>query len=79
MAIALGIVHAQGLVHGKLSADVVMTEGMDEPDFQLGEFEWSLWLGADTVDRSHAKLSVEGRRKGREPTRSKRIGERSAT
>ncbi len=60
VAIALGIVHAQGLVHGKLSADVVMTEGTDEPDFQLGGFEWSLWLGADTVDRSHAKLSVDG-------------------
>ena len=63
VAIALGIVHAQGLVQGKLFADVVMTEGTDEPDFQLGGFEWSLWLGADTVDRSHAKLSVDGRAK----------------
>ena len=47
--------------------------------FPTRRFEWSLWLGADTVDRSHAKLSVDGRRKGRGPTRSKRIGERSAT
>jgi hypothetical protein len=60
VATALGIVHAQGLVHGKLSADVVMTEGVEEPDFQLGGFEWSLWLGADNADRSHAKLGAEG-------------------
>src|SRR4051794_28763514 len=35
---ALGIVHGQGLVHGRLTADVIMTEGADEPDFQLGGF-----------------------------------------
>jgi hypothetical protein len=44
VAVGPGIVHAQGLVHGKLSADVVMTEGLEEPDFQLGGFEWSLWV-----------------------------------
>jgi hypothetical protein len=60
VATALGIVHAQGLVYGKLSADVVMTEGVEEPDFQLGGFEWSLWLGADSADRSHAKLGAKG-------------------
>jgi len=60
VATALGIVHRQGLVHGKLSADVVMTEGAEEPDFQLGGFEWSLWLGADTAERSHAKVGAEG-------------------
>jgi tRNA A-37 threonylcarbamoyl transferase component Bud32 len=60
VATALGIVHAQGLVHGKLTADVVMTEGADEPDFQLGGFEWSLWLGADSAERAHAKLGSEG-------------------
>jgi DNA polymerase III delta prime subunit len=58
VAIGLGIVHAQGLVHGKLSADVVMTEGLEEPDFQLGGFEWSLWVGADTADKAHAKVST---------------------
>jgi hypothetical protein len=57
---ALGIVHRQGLVHGKLSGDVVMTEGAEETDFQLGGFEWSLRLGADTADRSHAELGAEG-------------------
>ncbi|WP_245496535.1 AAA domain-containing protein [Lichenibacterium ramalinae] len=44
---ALGIVHAQGLVHGRVSADSVMTEGSDEPDFKLAAFEWSLRLGDD--------------------------------
>jgi hypothetical protein len=53
---ALGIVHAQGLVHGAVGGDAVMTEGADEPDFRLGGFEWSLWLAPDSTDQSHAKL-----------------------
>jgi hypothetical protein len=60
LASALGIVHAQGLVHGRLTADVVMTEASNEPDFQLGGFEWSLWLGADKTEQSHAKLGPQG-------------------
>jgi hypothetical protein len=56
LVVALGIIHAQGLVHGRLTADVIMTEGSDEPDFQLGGFEWSLWLSADLAERSQAKL-----------------------
>ena len=52
---ALGIIHAQGLVHGRITADVVMTEGADEPDFQLGGFEWSLRLRADSSDQTRAK------------------------
>jgi hypothetical protein len=59
IATALGIVHAQGLVHGKLAADVIMTDASDEPDFQLSGFEWSLWVSADTADKSHAALSTE--------------------
>lgn len=55
---ALGIIHAQGLVHGRLSATSIMTEGADEPDFQLTGFEWSLWLTADTDDRSHARVGA---------------------
>lgn len=59
LAVALGIVHAQGLVHGHLGADSVMTEGADEPDFQLAGFEWSLWVSADSADRAQAKLGEE--------------------
>lgn len=55
---ALGIVHAQGLVHGQLTADAIMTEGADEPDFQLGGFEWSLWLSADLAERTHARVTA---------------------
>lgn len=53
---ALGIIHAQGLVHGQLTADAIMTEGSDEPDFQLGGFEWSLWLTAESPDDTHARV-----------------------
>jgi hypothetical protein len=53
---ALGIIHKQSLVHGRITADVVMTEGTDEPDFQLGGFEWSLWLTSDLAEKSQAKL-----------------------
>lgn len=60
LATALGIVHAQGLVHGNIDANAVLTEGADEPDFQLGGFEWSLWLSADTAERSYAKLGPHG-------------------
>ncbi|RDJ00743.1 DNA helicase [Rhizobium phaseoli] len=55
---ALGIVHSQGLVHGRLSPEVIMTDLTDEPDFQLGGFEWSLWLNADSDDRAHAKIAA---------------------
>lgn len=56
MVVALGIIHKQSLVHGRINADVVMTEGTDEPDFQLGGFEWSLWLTSDLAEKSQAKL-----------------------
>ncbi|QWC57449.1 AAA family ATPase [Erythrobacter sp. 3-20A1M] len=57
---ALGIVHAQGLVHGNLSTDSLMTEGAEDPDFQLTGFEWSLWLTADKAQRTHARLGGSG-------------------
>jgi AAA domain len=46
LARALGLVHGQGLVHGTLSADAVMTHGALDPDFRLTGFEWSLWFAA---------------------------------
>jgi hypothetical protein len=57
---ALGIVHAQGLVHGRLNGESVMTEGAEEPDFQLTGFEWSLWLTADKAERTQARLGADG-------------------
>ena len=60
IAAGLGLVHAQGLVHGSVSADVIMTEGADEPDFQLGGFEWSLWLGADSPTTRTPGLGPKG-------------------
>lgn len=44
---ALGILHAQGIVHGNVGPDVVMTDGVED-DFRLTGFEWSLWLGTET-------------------------------
>ena len=58
VAVALGIIHAQGLVHGRIDADAVMTEGAEVPDFQLTGFEWSLWLSADRTERAHARLNA---------------------
>lgn len=60
LAVALGIVHSQGLVHGRIGPDVIMTDGAEDPDFKLGGFEWSLWLSSDTTDRSLANLSPTG-------------------
>lgn len=57
---ALGIVHAQGLVHGNITANSVMTEAAEEPDFQLTGFEWSLWLAASKADRAQARLGTKG-------------------
>ena len=56
---ALGIIHSQGLVHGNIGANNIMTEGADEPDFQLTGFEWSLRLTADRPDRTHARLAAK--------------------
>jgi hypothetical protein len=59
IAKAIGIVHLHGLVHGRIDASAVMTEGGHEPDFFLGGFEWSLWFSAGEADESHAKLSAQ--------------------
>lgn len=56
LVVALGIIHAQGLVHGRISADAVWTEGAEEPDFRLGGFEWSLWLHSEAVGDGYAKV-----------------------
>ena len=58
LARALGLVHGQGLVHGTLSADAVMTHGALEPDFRLTGFEWSLWFAAPANVPSQPDLSA---------------------
>lgn len=58
LATAIGIVHAQGLVHGRITADAVMTDAAEIPDFQLTGFEWSLWLSADKAERVQARLNA---------------------
>jgi hypothetical protein len=58
IAVAIGIVHAQGLIHGNVNADSVMTESSGEPDFRLSGFEWSLRLG---VEQPTLALSQDGR------------------
>jgi hypothetical protein len=61
---ALRILHAQGLVHGRLDKRAVVSEGAEQPDFLLSGFEWSLRLSAE-ADRSHAPLA--GRASTRRP------------
>ena len=45
LAKALGILHARGLVHGRINSFAIFTEGGNTADFRLGGFEWSLVLG----------------------------------
>jgi hypothetical protein len=54
---ALGIIHTQGLVHGNIDTNAIMTEGAEEPDFQLTGFEWSLRVAADSPGAQHAKMT----------------------
>ena len=54
LALALGLVHGQGLVHGRLYGSSVISEGAPAPDFRLAGFEWSLWMRAETPAHFHA-------------------------
>ncbi len=56
IVVALGIIHAQGLLHGQLDANAILTEALDEPDFKLSGFEWSLWLSSDQPKEGYAKV-----------------------
>ncbi len=57
LARALELVHGQGLIHGMLSTNAVMTHGALDPDFRLTGFEWSLWFAAPANIPSHPNLS----------------------
>ncbi len=56
LARALGLVHGQGLIHGTLSANAIMTHGALDPDFRLTGFEWSLWFAAPANVPTHMDL-----------------------
>jgi hypothetical protein len=62
LVVALGLVHGHGLLHGRLNAAAVATEGADTPDFRLGAFEWSLWVRAEKLDQFHARLESHPQR-----------------
>jgi len=55
---ALGILHAQGLIHGNVTPYVVMTDGFEDPDFRLTGFEWSIWLGGEPSRNTKADKST---------------------
>lgn len=44
IALGLGLLHAQGLLHRALDRWAILASGVDEPDFQLTGFEWSIRL-----------------------------------
>jgi hypothetical protein len=65
LIVAVGILHAQGLVHGNVGPGIVTTCGFEEPDFRLTGFEWSLWLGggqarAGAQDATDCVYSFDG-------------------
>lgn len=57
---AVGLLHAQGMIHGRLGPSVVMTGGGRVPDFKLTGFEWSLWLAAPSPSDGRAALPRRG-------------------
>jgi hypothetical protein len=60
MSQAIGLLHAQGIIHGRLGASVVMTEGGRVPDFKLTGFEWSLWLAAPSPSAGRSNMPKRG-------------------
>jgi hypothetical protein len=56
---AIGFLHAQSIIHGRVGVDVIMTQGARLPDFKLSGFEWSLSLADFAM--SPAKAAVRHR------------------
>lgn len=55
---ALGLLHAQGIIHGRVLPTAIMTSGSRVPDFKLTGFEWSLWFAAPS-SLGHAGIPPE--------------------
>lgn len=53
---ALGLLHGQGIIHGRLLPTAIMTNGDRVPDFKLTGFEWSLWFAAPSPGHGHAGI-----------------------
>ena len=53
---ALGLLHAQGIIHGRVLPTAIMTSGGRVPDFKLTGFEWSLWFAAPSSGHGHAGI-----------------------
>ena len=58
VAQAIGLLHAQGIIHGRLLPTAIMTSGGRVPDFKLTGFEWSLWFAAPSF-QGHAGIPPE--------------------
>ena len=53
---ALGLLHGQGIIHGRVLPTAIMTNGGRVPDFKLTGFEWSLWFAAPSPGHGHAGI-----------------------
>lgn len=58
LAIAIGILHAQGLIHRNIDEWSVMTSGAPNADFILTGFEWSMRLSSKMTARSGMKSPI---------------------
>ncbi|EPK7409162.1 AAA domain-containing protein [Klebsiella aerogenes] len=59
LAKGLGVLHSQGLLHRNLDEWSIFTTNGNEPDYQLGGFEWSLRLGISGVRENSREESIE--------------------
>ena len=58
VATALGKLHEQGIIHGHVGPDVIMTHGSRITDFKLTGFEWSLWFAAPSPTERRARVPL---------------------
>ena len=56
IATGLAILHSQGVLHRRLDDWAVFTDGSDQPDFQLGGFEWSIRLADVEAKKKRRRL-----------------------
>ncbi|HBZ8091877.1 TPA: hypothetical protein MM168_003650 [Klebsiella variicola subsp. variicola] len=59
LAKGLGVLHSLGLLHRNLDKWSIFTTNCNEPDYQLGGFEWSLRLGISGMRENSWEESLE--------------------